>query len=73
VKSMSDKALLRLYNKLLRRVPRDVFGADYITLAVTRPALFNALMGVRKEIKNRFDFRGVDGTTYRFGPTKDAQ
>jgi hypothetical protein len=66
---LDDKALLRVYNKLLRRVPRDAFGANYITLAVTRPALFNTLMRVRREIRERFDFRDVNGV-YRFGPTK---
>lgn len=67
---MSHKALLRVYNKLLGRIPRDRFGADYNTLAATRPGLYRSILTVRREIKRRFDFRDVNGT-YRFGPTKD--
>lgn len=45
--SMTTTQIDRLYNRLLRRVQRDCFGADYQTLRLTNPGLYNALRSIQ--------------------------
>lgn len=51
--SFTDTQVFRIYNRLLTRVTRDMFGACWHTLAMTNPALYNSLRAVTIEVRNR--------------------
>jgi hypothetical protein len=51
--SLTDVELYRLHNRLLRRVPRDCWGADWRTLYVVNRGLHNSLRAVVREIDRR--------------------
>ncbi len=50
---LTDEQIDRLYNRLLGRVHRDKFGADWPTLRLIDSGLYNSLQCVIMEIKRR--------------------
>ena len=51
--ALTDAQLRRIEHELLRRVPRDAFGADWSTLNTTMPGLYHSLRALAKEVARR--------------------
>ena len=53
MRQLTDKQLRRVEHELLRRAPRDAFGADWSTLNMTMPGLYHSLRALAKEVARR--------------------